>query len=115
MKELLQRLEKADPDTYQRAFVWLKNVAYILIQSDPEKYFLENGLYPLRDALLQVVLQDAIRARKWCYWIGKTELTTFAHIDRRGAASKGPDSIERRADNEPEALLLAYLAAAERA
>jgi hypothetical protein len=96
-EDQLERLRLIDVDTYNRFY---RNDCF---QRDDFR----------RDATLQAVLQDAIRARKWCYWIGKTELTTFAHIDRKGAASKGPDSIERRADNEVESLLLAYLAAAE--
>ncbi|MCK9571313.1 hypothetical protein M0R72_20360, partial [Candidatus Pacearchaeota archaeon] len=67
MKSMLARLEKADPETYQKAFDWLKNVAWSLIKLDPEGYFLFPGPYPLRDALLQAVLQDAITSHGWLW------------------------------------------------
>jgi len=48
MKAMLEWLRDADPNTYQRAFGWLKNVAWILIQDAPEKYFLDDGPYERR-------------------------------------------------------------------
>jgi hypothetical protein len=63
----LTRLKELDPYTYGNAFNWLRNTAWAMIRDDPEKYFLCPDSYPLRDALLQYCLQEAIAAREWTY------------------------------------------------
>jgi len=115
MEESLSRLAKADPETYQRAFDWLKNVAWGIIESDPEKYFLEPGPYPLRDAILQAVLQDAIAARGYMFSVShiwpKEALPAYRWKAR---IFVDPDNIiETRADSPAATLLAAYLSAIE--
>lgn len=116
MKAMLDRLKGADPDTYQRAFGWLKNVAWILIQDAPEKYFLDDGPYPLRDALLQGVLQEAIQAHRSADflndWFWKIEYLDCDIYEATVYRRTGYISKERH-DSPVAALLTAYLSAIE--
>ena len=112
MKDMLDRLKGADPDTYQRAFGWLKNVAWGRIKLDPEGYFLFPGQYPLRDALLQGVLQEAITSRGWqCVILSCTDHSRAAiNGAERGWGMRDKIS-EQEGDTPAHALLAAYLEA----
>jgi len=106
MKDSLTRLQKCDPATYDRVFNWLKNIVWDLIKEDPERYFLERGPYPLRDAILQACLQEAIAANKWFFYIQwDTHYGWLASINEAEEPCEG--------DTPAAALLAAYVAAKE--
>jgi hypothetical protein len=106
MKELLDKLKSLDPTTYKRAFCWFDNVLGEIISDNPEGYFLEDGPYLLRDALLQSVLQEAISSKGW-YW-------GFAVGTSAAIVSKDMENFVRRLEDFPvKSLLAAYIAACE--
>jgi hypothetical protein len=128
MKTLLIRLEMVDAGTYHKAFDWLKNVVWDLIKSDPERYFLDQDPYPLRDALLQAVLQDAMRSKK--LYLSVTQTTPGPHGEEYRASicyrriyvegevrifgeDPWPRLAERNGKTPTEATLAAYLEAVE--
>lgn len=108
MNKLLDRLKQVDPTTYKRAFDWLQNVVWELIKDNPEGYFLEDGPYPLRDALLQACLQEAICGKEgWTWQIQNYLDFHIAYVVGNGIEKKA------QAKSPSEAILRAYIAACE--
>lgn len=110
MRELLIRLREIDPTTYERSFSWIKNAVWDAIKDNPEEYFLSDDPYPLRDALLQFVLQEAAKLNKWDYSVwngGAVVIVGYREGDE-------PDAFIAYSTSEAEALLEAYTDAFER-
>jgi hypothetical protein len=106
MKELLEKLKSLDSTAYESAFNWLKSVAWILISDKPEGYFLEDGPYPLRDALLQACLQDTVSGKGWFFYIQwDIHYGWLASINEQEEPCEG--------DSPAKSLLSAYIAACE--
>ncbi|MCK9568700.1 hypothetical protein M0R72_07155 [Candidatus Pacearchaeota archaeon] len=115
MKDMLARLEKADPETYQRIteFHWLDDImsrheyecdewGHRATLSMPDFY---------EDAILQAVLQEAITSRGWLL-----EQSTYT-VKPSAKIWKTADPIWKTyrgvGDSPVAALLAAYLSAIE--
>lgn len=103
--DLLARLQEADPELYRSWENWQKSIF------EPGQNWDRNS--NLSHALLQWLLQEATRGRKWSGWVGRTERICFAEIHIKGAASRFENNeiFYGQGDTEAEALLRAYLAA----
>lgn len=70
MKDSLRMLKEVDPETYEKAFGWFRQCSQLRVYT--EENFLCNEAYPLRDALLQHVLQEAMS--KWDWYLDRTQV-----------------------------------------
>ncbi len=124
--ELLDRLRKADPETYERIArgIPMQPCGQYMIMdigTGPrmsqyhEAYMPIDVLIPkVAEAWHQHVLQDAIRARKWT--LITVELGEWSRENPCQAMIQGYPELKRVsgfADSPAEALLKAYLAAIE--
>ena len=117
--DLLDQLREKDPelwgeiDTGTKMLMWWdrKQDGSIVCQ-----HLCYNGMdAPMQEAWLQHCLQEAIRARGWSGWVGRTALICFAEIHTKGAASRFENNeiFYGQGDTESEALGWAYLAVIE--
>lgn len=117
--DLLARLQEADPGLWEKiAETALSEYEYH--DEDFNAWIFNAITYtnlfgPAQDAWLQHCLQDAIRARGWSGWVGRTALICFAEIHTKGAASRFENNeiFYGQGDTEAEALGWAYLEAIE--
>ena len=113
--DLLDQLREADQAMWGKIddCIYNLHVGYD-IRAYP--HYAEDAIFVM-DAIIQAVLQEVIRARKWSYkqicLVRKgtpNEIFHYAEIDK-GVAWNAPLHFEEHGDTEAEALLRAYLAA----
>lgn len=101
---LLTRLREADPETHDRYVNLMRDI-------DP---LCECDIPVCENAILQAVLQDAIRAKGWQGIVLFDEDGSRSVIDGPNRGFGQRDKLSEQTANSPaEALLRAYLAAIE--
>ena len=117
--DLLSALREKDPELWREITrTELAEIEYCDVDGDecePDYIYWAGLRSEAQDAWLQHCLQDAIRARGWSGWVGRTALICFAEIHTKGAASRFENNeiFYGQGDTEAEALGWAYLAAIE--
>ena len=117
--DLLSALREKDPELWMEITrTELAEIEYCDVDGDecePDYIYWAGLRSEAQDAWLQHCLQDAIRARGWSGWVGRTALICFAEIHTKGAASRFENNeiFYGQGDTEAEALGWAYLAAIE--
>ena len=117
--DLLSALREKDPELWMEITrTELAEIEYCDVDGDecePDYIYWAGLRSEAQDAWLQHCLQDAIRARGWSGWVGRTALICFAEIHTKGAASRFENNeiFYGQGDTEAEALGWAYLEAIE--
>ena len=117
--DLLDQLREKDPELWKIATrTELATIEYCDADGDecePDYIYWSGLRSEAQEAWILYCLMQAIRARGWSGWVGRTALICFAEIHTKGAASRFENNeiFYGQGDTEAEALGWAYLAAIE--